>query len=161
MPIIELHTEIDAPIETVFDLARNIDLHMLSTSHTNEKAIAGKTSGLIGLGEWVTWRAKHLGFYQSITSKITAFQAPYYFSDEMVSGIFKSFKHEHLFKENNGITIMTDVFDYVAPYGILGNLSDVILLKRYMTSFLIKRNSILKDYAESNVKCGLRKNLKS
>jgi hypothetical protein len=63
MPKIELHTEIDAPIERVFDLARSIDLHMLSTSHTNEKAIAGKTSGLIGLGEWVTWRAKHLGFY--------------------------------------------------------------------------------------------------
>ena len=150
MPKIELHTEIDAPIERVFDLARSIDLHMLSTSHTNEKAIAGKTSGLIGLGEWVTWRAKHLGFYQSITSKITAFQAPNYFSDEMVSGIFKSFKHEHLFKENNGITIMTDVFDYVAPYGILGNLADVIFLKRYMTSFLMKKNSKLKEVAELN-----------
>ena len=150
MPIIELNTEIDAPIERVFDLARSIDLHMLSTSHTNEKAIAGKTSGLIGLGEWVTWRAKHLGFYQSITSKITAFQAPNYFSDEMVSGIFKSFKHEHLFKENNGITIMTDVFDYVAPYGILGNLADVIFLKRYMTSFLMKKNSKLKEVAELN-----------
>ena len=150
MPIIELNTEIDAPIERVFDLARSIDLHMLSTSHTNEKAIAGKTSGLIGLGEWVTWRAKHLGFYQSITSKITAFQAPNYFSDEMISGIFKSFKHEHLFKENNGITIMTDVFDYVAPYGILGNLADVIFLKRYMTSFLMKKNSKLKEVAELN-----------
>ena len=150
MPKIELHTEIDAPIERVFDLARSIDLHMLSTSHTNEKAIAGKTSGLIGLGEWVTWRAKHLGFYQSITSKITAFQAPNYFSDEMVSGIFKSFKHEHLFKENNGITIMTDVFDYVAPYGILGNLADVIFLKRYMTSFLMKKNSKLKEVVELN-----------
>ena len=150
MPKIELHTEIDAPIERVFDLARSIDLHMLSTSHTNEKAIAGKTSGLIGLGEWVTWRAKHLGFYQSITSKITAFQAPNYFSDEMVSGIFKSFKHEHLFKENNGITIMTDVFDYVAPYGILGNLADVIFLKRYMTSFLMNKNSKLKEVAELN-----------
>ena len=150
MPKIELHTEIDAPIERVFDLARSIDLHMLSTSHTNEKAIAGKTFGLIGLGEWVTWRAIHLGFYQSITSKITAFQAPNYFSDEMVSGIFKSFKHEHLFKENNGITIMTDVFDYVAPYGILGNLADVIFLKRYMTSFLMKKNSKLKEVAELN-----------
>ena len=150
MPKIELHTEIDAPIERVFDLARSIDLHMLSTSHTNEKAIAGKTSGLIGLGEWVTWRAKHLGFYQSITSKITAFQAPNYFSDEMVSGIFKSFKHEHLFKENNGITIMTDVFDYVAPYGILGNLAHVIFLKRYMTSFLMNKNSKLKEVAELN-----------
>ena len=150
MPKIELHTEIDAPIKRVFDLARSIDLHMLSTSHTNEKAIAGKISGLIGLGEWVTWRAKHLGFNQLLTSKITAFQAPNYFSDEMVSGIFKSFKHEHLFKENNGITIMTDVFDYVAPYGILGNLADVIFLKRYMTSFLMQKNSKLKEVAELN-----------
>ena len=151
MPIIILQTEIKAPIEKVFDLARSIDLHKVSTAQTNEAAIAGKTSGLIELGESVTWRAKHLGFYQTLTSKVTVFEFPNKFTDEMVSGIFKSFKHEHVFKEKNGKTLMIDIFDYKAPLGIIGKLVDLIFLKQYMSSFLSKKNTILKDYAESNL----------
>jgi uncharacterized protein YndB with AHSA1/START domain len=54
MPTIKLQTRITAPIEKVFDLSKDNDLHKLSTQQTKEKAIAGKTSGLIGLGETVT-----------------------------------------------------------------------------------------------------------
>tara|TARA_R110002051_G_scaffold145817_1_gene218769 strand:- start:23416 stop:23880 length:465 start_codon:yes stop_codon:yes gene_type:complete len=151
MPRIEIKTQIKAPIQIVFDLARNIDLHKLSTSQTNETAIAGKTSGLIDIGESVTWRAKHFGFYQELTSRITAFNSPNYFSDEMVSGIFKEFKHEHIFQEKNGITTMTDIFDYKSPFSILGRLVDILFLKAYMMSFLLKKNSVLKEYAEREI----------
>ena len=72
MSRIELETIIKSDsIETVFDLSRSIDLHTISTKKTKEEAIAGKTSGLISLNETVTWKAKHLGFYQILTSKIT------------------------------------------------------------------------------------------
>ena len=63
MAKIELSTIINATIETVFNLSRNIDIHLLSTHQTNEKAIAGRTFGLIELNETVTWRGKHFGFY--------------------------------------------------------------------------------------------------
>ncbi|HSJ66487.1 MAG TPA: SRPBCC family protein, partial [Anditalea sp.] len=86
MPIIALQTEINADKNIVFDLSRSIDLHKLSTEHTKETAIAGRTSGLIGLNESVTWRAKHFGIYQLLTSKITEYNRPHYFADEMVSG---------------------------------------------------------------------------
>lgn len=55
MPVIIIETLIEAPIDRIFDLARSIDLHRLSTRQTNEQAIAGKTSGLISHGETVTW----------------------------------------------------------------------------------------------------------
>jgi uncharacterized protein YndB with AHSA1/START domain len=58
---IQLEAEIAAPIERVFDLARNIDFHQRSTAHTRERAVGGRTSGLVGLSETVTWRARHLG----------------------------------------------------------------------------------------------------
>lgn len=70
MAKIYLETLINADIQKVFDLSRNIDFHQESTAKTNEKAIPGKTSGLIELGETVTWRAQHLGFYQALTTKI-------------------------------------------------------------------------------------------
>jgi len=87
MPVIQLQTVINAPINVVFDLSRSIDLHKISTAHTNEQAIAGKTSGLISMSESVTWKAKHFGVTQLLTSKITAFKSPHYFVDEMISGI--------------------------------------------------------------------------
>jgi len=39
MPKIELKTEIKAKKDIVFDLSRSIDLHKISTEHTNEDAI--------------------------------------------------------------------------------------------------------------------------
>lgn len=149
MPRIELRTEIKADKEIVFDLSRSINLHKISTEHTNETAIAGKTSGLIGLNESVTWRAKHFGIYQKLTSKITEFDRPNYFADEMVSGAFSEFKHEHHFKDLNGGTLMTDFFDYKSPFGILGKLADRLFLKKYMTDLLTERNRIVKEFSES------------
>ena len=152
MPVIKLQTSIDAPLSVVFDLSRSIDLHKISTAHTNEEAVAGKTTGLLGMGESVTWKAKHFGVIQLLTSKITAFEAPYHFTDEMVSGAFKPFKHDHLFTEVNEMVLMTDVFDYTSPYGFLGRMADVLFLKRYMTNLLLKRNAVIKDFAQDPAK---------
>ncbi len=135
MPIIVLETVINAKREIVFDLSRSVDLHLLSTQKTNEKAIAGKTSGLMEMNETVTWRAKHLGIYQNLTTKITAFEKPTFFADEMVNGAFKSFKHEHYFEDFQDGTLMKDNFEYKSPFGILGKLADFIFLKNYMKSF--------------------------
>jgi ligand-binding SRPBCC domain-containing protein len=149
MPTILLTTTINAPADICFDLSRSIDLHKISTAHTNEEAIAGTTSGLINLGESVTWRAKHFGVYQTLTSKITAMQRPTYFVDEMVQGAFKSFWHEHRFQEADGITTMTDTFTYTSPLGPLGKLADVLFLEKYMTQLLAKRNAVVKEFAEN------------
>ena len=95
MPKILLETEINAPIDRVFDLARSIDLHKVSTTGTNEEAVAGKTSGLIELNETVTWRAKHFGIYQKLTVKVIEFERPTLFADVMLKGAFKSMRHSH------------------------------------------------------------------
>jgi ligand-binding SRPBCC domain-containing protein len=150
MPKIKLETTIHAPIERVFDLARCIDLHEDSLSHTNEKAIAGKTKGLIDLGETVTWEATHFGIRQNLTSVITVCEKPYRFSDAMVSGAFARFDHEHVFEENEGITTMKDVFDYDSPLGFLGNIADFLFLEEYMTNLLRQRNEAVKRVAESD-----------
>ncbi len=149
MPLIEIQTTIKAPIQRCFDLARSIDLHQISTAQTNEKAIAGKTEGLIELGDWVTWQAKHLGINQKLSVKITAFEAPLYFVDEMTKGAFQSFKHEHIFEAIQKGTLMTDRFDFEAPFGLLGQLVNKLFLTQYMTKFLRQRNHVIKAFAES------------
>jgi len=150
MPLIELETRINAPIDIVFDLSRSIDLHIESTSQTNEKAVAGCTTGLIGLGEEVTWEATHFGVRQRLTTKIVQLESPIHFRDSMVSGAFRRFDHDHYFELVAGQTLMKDVFDYTSPLGMLGHLADSIFLKRYMTNLLERRNRLIKSVAESD-----------
>jgi ligand-binding SRPBCC domain-containing protein len=149
MTEIVLTISINAPIQLVFDCARSIDIHQLSTAKTNEKAIAGRMSGLCELGDEVTWRAKHFGIYQTLSSKITKLKAPFYFQDCMVKGAFSFIKHDHYFEEKDGITSMKDVFAYGVPYGIFGKLFNQLVLKKYMTNLLKERNRVIKEVAEA------------
>jgi len=149
MPIIQISTKIKAAKEICFDLSRSIDLHQVSMQQTNEKAIAGRTKGLIELGEEVTWEATHFGIKQNLTSKITQFDFPNSFRDEMVKGAFKKFKHDHIFLEKNGETEMQDVFDFESPFGLIGKIFNYLILEKYMTQLLTKRNQIIKEIAEN------------
>ncbi|MCA0986880.1 SRPBCC family protein [Guptibacillus algicola] len=150
MALIYLETFIEAPVETCFDLARDVDVHMKSTRGTNEKAVGGVTSGLLEVGDFVTWEAKHLGVKQTLTAQITAMNRPDYFIDEMVSGAFHSFVHTHRFEEMDGVTLMIDQFIYKAPFGLAGKIANVAFLKRYMHRFLQQRATALKTIAESS-----------
>ena len=76
MSTITLRTQISAPIQSVFNLSRDIDFHKKSASHTQERAIEGKTSGLIELGESVTWKGVHFGLKLKHTSVISEMEAP-------------------------------------------------------------------------------------
>ena len=150
MTTITLTTVIKAPVQLVFDHARNIDTHQESASKSAEIAIAGKTSGLINKGETVTWRGKHFGVYLQHQSVISQMEQPTYFVDEQLKGHFKSFKHQHFFEEKNGQTIMKDVMQYETPFGILGQLFDKLALKKHLIRFLLERNKYLKLVSESN-----------
>lgn len=134
--------------EVVFDLSRNIDLHIISTDGTDEQAIAGVTTGLIEMNETVTWQARHLFKTRFFTSQITAFDFPNTFTDQMIKGDLKSFSHKHTFKRVNGGTLVTDEVNLQAPFGILGKMITALFLKNYFKRFLIRRNEVIKEYAE-------------
>jgi ligand-binding SRPBCC domain-containing protein len=147
--VAQLETVIAAPIELLFDLARDIDAHQRGMAHSNESAVEGTTTGLIGLDETVTWRARHLGITWRLTSRITAFEPPTRFVDEQSSGPFKSFRHEHRFESVPGGTKMLDDWRHEAPLGLLGAVVDRLILGRYLRRELLIRNRALKREAEA------------
>lgn len=149
MARIHLTTFIAAPVERVFDLSRSIDLHKISMEESKEIPIAGVTEGLIKENESVTWQARHLYKTRQFTSKITMMKSPVSFKDEMVEGDFKSYAHEHHFKAIENGAIMIDQLDYECPYGFIGRLVDKFYLKKLFEQLLIKRNQVIKEYAET------------
>ena|SRR5437899_2391330 len=149
MPVIELSTVIRAPRERVFDLARSIDAHQDSTEGTEERAVAGVMSGLIGMNGEVTWEARHFGVRQRLTVRVTTFDRPRHFQDVMISGAFKSMAHDHEFADHPEGTLMSDRFEFKSPLGILGAIVDRVFLASYMRRFIVRRNEVLKRLAES------------
>jgi ligand-binding SRPBCC domain-containing protein len=145
---IELVTRIAAPVRRCFDLSRSIDLHMASTDWTGERAVAGTASGLIGLGQEVTWQGRHFGFTILHTSRISIFDPPGHFQDCMVRGAFKSFCHDHYFESVPGETRMTDSLQFEAPWGLPGRLIEGVL-ERHLRLLLRRRNQYIKRVAES------------
>jgi len=150
MQTIRIETWIAAPPERCFDAARDLDLHLKSMADTGERAVAGRTSGLIELGEEVTWRARHFLITQHFTSRITAFDRPRYFQDAMQRGAFRSCVHDHVFEARDGGTTMTDVLTFAAPLGILGRIAEVVVLRRYMARLLEARAKIIKEAVEES-----------
>ncbi|MGQ8875152.1 SRPBCC family protein [Paenibacillus sp. TSA_86.1] len=143
-------TIIHAPIERCFDMARDIDLHTQTVwKHTRERAVAGVTSGRIGSGDTVTFEATHFGIRQRLMSRITAYERPFLFVDQMERGAFKSMRHEHHFSVcgEHG-TCMRDTLRFEAPMGFLGWAVERLVLQRYMQTFLESRNGKLKALLE-------------
>ncbi|WP_136668872.1 SRPBCC family protein [Flavobacterium sp. H122] len=141
-------TVINSAKEIVFDLSRSIDFHQESLKKTKEKATKGRTSGHIELGETVTWRGKHFGFYLTHESKISQMSKYGSFTDEMINGCFKSFIHHHRFITQNNSTVMIDEIIYETPFGILGKIFNESVLKKYLIKIIIERNTLLKLFAE-------------
>ncbi len=115
MSKIILETSIDSDIEICFDLSRSIDLHQVSTIRSKEKAIDGRTRGLIGLNEFVTWQATHFGVKQKLTSIITMYNRPFHFRDEQLKGAFKYIIHDHNFSVEISKVLMIDTFNFQSP----------------------------------------------
>jgi ligand-binding SRPBCC domain-containing protein len=149
---IELETRVKAPVERCFDLARDLDLHARTMKHTGETAVAGVTSGLIGGGEEVTWRARHFGLWHEHRSRIEAFDRPRHFRDIMVEGRFATFAHDHEFEATQDGTLMRDVLMFRSPFGVIGRFVDWLVLTRYLTKLLKERNAAIAAAAESETR---------
>jgi ligand-binding SRPBCC domain-containing protein len=149
MAMIVVETLIHAPREICFDLARDVTAHAESAAFSAEKVVEpGRTSGLLELGDLVTFEGKHFGVRQRFTTRITKLDRPSQFVDEMVNGAFSSLRHIHEFHAQDGGTLMRDVLDWQSRLGFLGRLADRLFLERHMSWFVTTKQRRLKEIAE-------------
>lgn len=133
-----LVTESSYSVEALFDLSLDIDAHVASMSHSKERAVAGVTTGRIGLGESVTWRARHFGIWFTLATKITELDRPARFVDRQVHGPFTTFVHEHRFESTETGCRMTDRIAVGSP--IFGRSAERLILVPYLRRLIARRN---------------------
>lgn len=151
MRSLRLETVIFASPEACFDLSLSVDAHTGSMAASGERAIAGVTSGVMKLGDTVTWRARHFGTTIHMTSAITEYERPIRFVDEQQHGPFQRWWHEHTFKAlpSGTETLMVDSVAFGSRFGPLGRIVDWLVLDRYMRHLLRRRNAWLKAALEA------------
>jgi ligand-binding SRPBCC domain-containing protein len=138
-----LVTESELPAWRLFAVSLDIGAHLESMRSSGERAVAGVTSGRIGLGESVTWKARHLGVVWTMTSRITALSEGESFTDEQVSGPFRVFRHTHVFEETPAGSRMTDRIEVASP--VFGRLAERLVLVPYLRRLIATRNAHLLD----------------
>jgi ligand-binding SRPBCC domain-containing protein len=136
-------TDLPVPPERAFALSLDIGAHLRSMEATGERAIAGRTTGIIGIGESVTWRARHFGIVWRMTNEITALEGPHTFVDEQVRGPFARFRHRHRFEATPTGTRMVDEITFRAPFGLVGRIAEGLVLRRYLVGLIRQRNRSL------------------
>ncbi|MFI1990360.1 SRPBCC family protein [Actinoplanes sp. NPDC020271] len=147
--MIEVVTVIDAPAATVFDLELDVDVHAQSLAGSGETATTSTGHRRLGLGDEVTFQARHLGRSWRMTSRITAYRRPFRFVDEQTRGPFRVMRHEHCFDDlGNGTTRMTDRMTIRAPLGPLGAVVTRLVLAPYLKRLLVERATHIKRRAE-------------
>ena len=151
MITLRAETEIMAPVERCFDLARSVDLHAASACLIHGKAVAGRKTGLAGPGEWTAWSARFFGVRFTLSTQITNFEPPWRFSDVLRSGLFREFGHHYTFRSLDAArTLMTDDFFFQSPFGFIGAALDRFVLRRRMRTVADFRVAYIKRVAESD-----------
>lgn len=146
---ITVTTVIDAPIERCFDLARNVEVHAHTAAFTAERVVApGRMSGLLELGDMVTFEGRHFGLRLRHTARIVEMERPASFIDESVRSPFRRFRHLHEFHAHHQATEVVDTLEWAAPLGVLGRIADRLFVERHMVSFVRFKQRALRGLAE-------------
>jgi len=146
---VSVETTIAAPPQICFDLARDVEFHAESLADTQEKILRRPPNRLLALGDEVEFQGRHLGIRFRLAARITAVEPACFFQDQMVSGPFSSFTHDHRFDPIPQGTLMRDVLRFSAPLGPLGWAAERLFLHRHLRAVLDRRGQAIRLAAEA------------
>lgn len=147
----EVVTDVKAPAHVLFRLALDTAVHSASLRRTRETATTSSGRAELGLGDEVTFTARHWGIRWRMTSRVTEHRAPDRFVDEQVAGPFAQLRHEHLFEPVAEGARMIDRVVFTAPLGLLGRGVERVVLRRHLETLIRTRALFLKAEAEAAV----------
>ena len=86
-----------------------------------------------------------LGIKLNWMTEITQVKFGEYFVDEQRSGPYALWHHEHHFTEIKGGVHMTDIVHYALPFGIIGRLTNKILVRKEIEKIFAYREKAIND----------------
>ncbi|MFB6140609.1 MAG: SRPBCC family protein [Halosimplex sp.] len=150
MPTLVLETEVDAPPQRVFDVARRVQSHADPLAGT-DATLDGTANGRLELGDVLTWRTRRFGLPLEFTVQVTQLESPAHLRGKQVDGPLAELVHDHRFERTAaGGTRLVDECAFASPLGPLGSVADGLVLERRLEALLRRRNRALKSAAEGD-----------
>jgi len=95
-------------------------------------------------GMIITYRVSPLlNIKMNWVTEISQVKDKQFFVDEQRLGPYTMWHHQHLFEEQDGGVLMTDIVTYIPPFGILGVIANSLLIKRQLESIFDYRFKVL------------------
>jgi ligand-binding SRPBCC domain-containing protein len=98
----------------------------------------------------IKYRIRVFGLPVTWVSKITEYQPGVRFADIQVRGPYASWRHEHIFEDANGGTLMRDRVQYELPFGILGNAVQALVVGRQLRHIFDYRARVIAGMFAAN-----------
>ncbi|GAA4099667.1 SRPBCC family protein [Mucilaginibacter panaciglaebae] len=95
-------------------------------------------------GMIITYKIKPLfGIKMDWMTEITHIKDQQYFVDEQRFGPYALWHHEHHFKAIDGGVHMADILNYAIPYGVIGRLSNSLLVRKKILKIFAYREKMI------------------
>ncbi|GEM_PF-1738005 len=147
--------EIEAPIEHVFDMVRNVEVHAAAVPAIQARAVAGRQQGELEMHEWTRWSARYFGLRFHLTMQVTACEKPVCYHETNRTGPFKRFHHRYSLQKLEGdVTLLRDEMTVETGFGVIGRMIDTVVLKPRLQSALETRMDHLKQWSEEGTWTG-------
>jgi ligand-binding SRPBCC domain-containing protein len=124
--------KIPARLDVVWDFfSSHANLQTITPPYMNFKVISKHGEEKLFSGQLIEYKVSpvfNIPLYWK--TEIREVNGPHSFVDEQRKGPYKLWRHQHIFREIEGGVEMTDNVEYEAPLGILGDLANVLFVKR-------------------------------
>lgn len=141
---------IPAPIERVWDyFATPANLNEMTPPDLNFEIIHGGEARMYA-GQIIEYRVQFLPGIKSLwLTEIAHVVEGRYFVDEQRLGPYRFWYHEHLFEPAEGGVWMTDRVTYALPFGLLGELTHALWVRRKLTHiFDFRHQKVIQIFGE-------------
>ncbi len=135
MKLYQLHAKQALPIslQQAWDFFSNpSNLKVITPDHMKFHILSGADRPMFP-GQIIQYKVSPFpGYTTKWVTEITQVKEGEYFIDEQRFGPYALWHHKHFIKKTHGGVEMEDLIDYKLPFGILGQISHPIIVKRQL-----------------------------
>lgn len=148
MKLYQLHAKQALPIskKEAWDfLSDPKNLKVITPDHMGFQIISGADRAMYQ-GQIIQYVVKPFpGYATKWVTEITHVKEGEYFVDEQRFGPYSLWHHKHFIKEIDGGVEMEDLIDYKIPFGIIGQLTQPLLVKKQLRTIFNYREAKLEE----------------
>ncbi|MDX2196430.1 MAG: SRPBCC family protein [Cytophagales bacterium] len=141
----EQHLKSD--IDTVWKFISNpLNLKTITPEYMNFEVISGLDIGTMYEGQIICYRVSPMhGIRTTWVTEISHMESGKYFVDEQRFGPYSFWHHKHFINAHPEGVMMYDIIDYKIPYGWVGDVANMLFVRRKIDEIFEYRKVVLNN----------------